>query len=647
MSFGYATGEFEVTEERLGVYRPEEHIDNPKDYADNVDATVYDRRLRGPVDPRELQVDPRTGLKNYIANEQGGWTTSTAYIRRSLRRAIELGRQGHVNDQAMHEALRLLGQSLHTLEDLGAHSNWVELALIELGYTSVFPHVGTATQISVGGKRIWPLVTGTFGGTDFIHSLLGEATDKISQTSLTDLKAAVSEADMNKANATFDKLKSLTRLLPGTSSDLDQLQQSGQSLQQYHLQGTDGPGIAVTAQEIAQKIYPILELRDKIMKGITEAIEMVPGLSEIVDEITNALTVFVLSMVQPFLKPIMILVSQNVTKGTALVMSDEAQYLVWRDPHSSDPTHSMLSKDHFSCYLNDPAGQLAKVIIRHAVTEVVATWSDASRDIDRTIDSIVSCFCHPALLNRSWKLHQDMFAVIQNWVAQLPPEKKSRIMQGLTSDGVRRGEHHDNELQGLDSHSHAPQDTSRRAVGFQDSAAFTREVHSYTQSPATGIGPSQTYAPAFNNPSGNQSTSYEEPYRQWPYNVDYNRRDEESTSGPSYVRQDDDYQPSQYNRTPQQYESQYSQGQYRPQYEYEGQDRYRESEYGRNQSSQYQQSAGQTQYHDSEYGRDPEYSRNFGSQEYSRPEYEGEEYREPEYGESSVTERDVHLYYQS
>ncbi|MBE7181329.1 MAG: hypothetical protein INR71_09015 [Terriglobus roseus] len=30
ISFGYATGEFEVTAERLGVYRPEEHIDNPK-----------------------------------------------------------------------------------------------------------------------------------------------------------------------------------------------------------------------------------------------------------------------------------------------------------------------------------------------------------------------------------------------------------------------------------------------------------------------------------------------------------------------------------------------------------------------------------------------------------------------------------------
>lgn len=26
LSFGYATGEYEVTEDRLGVYRPEEHI---------------------------------------------------------------------------------------------------------------------------------------------------------------------------------------------------------------------------------------------------------------------------------------------------------------------------------------------------------------------------------------------------------------------------------------------------------------------------------------------------------------------------------------------------------------------------------------------------------------------------------------------
>lgn len=30
LAHGYATAEFEVTEERLGVYLPVEHIDNPK-----------------------------------------------------------------------------------------------------------------------------------------------------------------------------------------------------------------------------------------------------------------------------------------------------------------------------------------------------------------------------------------------------------------------------------------------------------------------------------------------------------------------------------------------------------------------------------------------------------------------------------------
>ena len=84
MSFGYATQEFEVTNERLGVYRPEEHIDNLKDYAENKDARQYDQRLRGPVDPIELAIDPNTGMKNYIANESGGWATSLGYIKFSF-----------------------------------------------------------------------------------------------------------------------------------------------------------------------------------------------------------------------------------------------------------------------------------------------------------------------------------------------------------------------------------------------------------------------------------------------------------------------------------------------------------------------------------------------------------------------------------
>lgn len=75
-----------------------------------------------------------------------------------------------------------LGQGLHCMEDFGAHTNYCELALRELGYRDVFPHTGVAAEINVRGHHIFPLVTGTFGAVDFLHSVLGEATDHFTQT---------------------------------------------------------------------------------------------------------------------------------------------------------------------------------------------------------------------------------------------------------------------------------------------------------------------------------------------------------------------------------------------------------------------------------------------------------------------------------
>jgi hypothetical protein len=183
MTFGYGTREFEVTAERLGCYRPEDHIDNPKDYADNADARQYDARLRGPVDERiELAVDPHTGLKNYIANERAGIMTSARHVRTLYSQCIQLGRSfaRSGNEAEWYEALRLLGTANHCLEDYPAHSNYVELALAELGEREVFPHVGSRTAMQLPGARgaVYPLVTGTFGGVDFLHSLMGEFDDK-------------------------------------------------------------------------------------------------------------------------------------------------------------------------------------------------------------------------------------------------------------------------------------------------------------------------------------------------------------------------------------------------------------------------------------------------------------------------------------
>ena len=60
--------------------------------------------------------------------------------------------------------------------DFLAHSNYTELALIELGERDVFPHVGRDTLMQIPGARheVYPCITGTFGGVDFLHSVTGE-----------------------------------------------------------------------------------------------------------------------------------------------------------------------------------------------------------------------------------------------------------------------------------------------------------------------------------------------------------------------------------------------------------------------------------------------------------------------------------------
>jgi Heterokaryon incompatibility protein Het-C len=146
-----------------------------------------------------------------MATENHAWDTSTAHIRRTLWGCIERGRRAGGREGAeLWEAYRLLGTALHTLEDLLAHSNWCEIALRKMGHTQVFCHVGDRGKAVRGSSERFiltaglvvintpngpapPLVTGTFGGADFLHSLMGEATDHLSQASVTDLSQKIED----------------------------------------------------------------------------------------------------------------------------------------------------------------------------------------------------------------------------------------------------------------------------------------------------------------------------------------------------------------------------------------------------------------------------------------------------------------------
>ncbi|KAL4801129.1 heterokaryon incompatibility protein Het-C-domain-containing protein [Aspergillus venezuelensis] len=497
MTFGYATAEFEVTADRLGVYRPEEHIDNPKDYADNEDAREYDGRLRGPIRSVELEIDSETGMKNYIANERGDWATSAAYIKFSLARSIHYGRlytSGHRkgSEEDLCEALRCLGQGLHTLEDFAAHTNYCELALREMGFHDVFPHTGTQTQINVRGHHVYPLVTGTFGMVDFFHSVLGEATDHFTQSEINEMDNALGDAQSSSSANSLNSLTGLLTKVPGcgdlvaeaealkrrseaqqsanmhsgarsgyaaeSSRGLDNFESSRGFDEQARANTPSGsgapskiPGLPEDPAATIAKIYPILEFRDKVVKKISSIIEKIPGLEALVEKITETLTIFIMSLLAPFIRPIITAASKSLQTGSSGVIesSGKHQFEPWTNPRCDDPTHSMLSKDHFSNVLNEPAGHVASAILKYVAPRVLHAWENINIPEDQVLHDALVVFHHPALRNMHNEAHKTMFEAVQSWVHAMP-DRGHKLNDILSAEGVRTGKNNGGQV----GHSH-------------------------------------------------------------------------------------------------------------------------------------------------------------------------------------------------
>ncbi|ORY57205.1 heterokaryon incompatibility protein Het-C-domain-containing protein [Pseudomassariella vexata] len=460
MSFGFGSKEFEVTADRLGCYRPEDHIDNPKNYADNVDARQYDRRLRGPIDEGvELAVDEETGMKNYIANERVDIMTSALHVRRLFSRCIELGRnyQRNQNKADFHEALRLMGTGLHCLEDFLAHSNYTELALIEMGERDIFPHVGRDTRMRLQGAReeVYPLVTGTFGGVDFLHSVTGEVSDKLTQNEIDELEGVLQNNSRNDTSIIEGLLDKIPDGMFGDTGDkkqkMGEIQQNAQSAQMENMSVSPREPEEYTryVQQVFQQIMPAIEFHDDLMKGISEAIEKIPVLPKIVEQLEEQMSVWVFSIMAPFVVPVIQQVKNELRTGSSEIIesSKNEQHIVFNDDNCTDPTHSMLSKDHFSNILNEAAGKTASKVVAWVVPQLMEAWDDDGVDVDRLMNRIIyGVMHHPAQRDMGEDGAQDgrniMFRSIEEWWRQMDDGEKDEYRRKLSRDGVENGENH-------------------------------------------------------------------------------------------------------------------------------------------------------------------------------------------------------------
>jgi hypothetical protein len=333
------TALFKVTPQKLGVYRPEEHIDNPHGIEDK---TGDDKDFRNKCTEAEVAIDPATGMLNYIANRKGPWTTSAAYIEQELCAAASLGNTP--------EGLRRLGHALHTLEDFYAHSNFVELLLIKLGYTQVYPW---AHQKCSKPTSRYPLVTGKFGPNDIQVSLSYVLNENV-------VAKAHKEYVAGERSASAQILLVLLKDIPPE-----------------HLNPL-----------YVKKYEAFLEFKEDWFRKNPKVGKAIDDLSKYLSALPNA-----------------IIASKSKNHATEVTKSQQ-EFL--NNPSFLHPTHSQLAKDHDDHPLHLLAAKLAMGAVRDVGCVMVEVWKGRNRD--DVIREALKYLVHPEDIQnttsdrRSWLL---------------------------------------------------------------------------------------------------------------------------------------------------------------------------------------------------------------------------------------------------
>jgi hypothetical protein len=316
---------FGVTPQKLGVYRPEEHIDNPHGIEDK---SSDDKDFRKKCTEAEVAIDPTTGMLNYIANRKGNWATSSAYIEQELCAAASLGNTP--------EGLRRLGHALHTLEDFYAHSNFVELLLIKMGYGQVYPWAHR--KFSVPTPR-YPLITGKFGSNDIQVSLSYVLNEK--------LTAKAGKKYVAGERSTSAKiLLILAKDIPPESLD----------------------------PKYVRKYEGYLQFMENFSREN-------PRLGKALDDISKFLSAL----------PNSILASKAKNHATDVTKSQQ-EFL--KNPAFLHPTHSQLAKDHDDHPLHLLAATLAMGAIRDVGCVMIEVWKK-QRNRDDVIREALKYLVHP------------------------------------------------------------------------------------------------------------------------------------------------------------------------------------------------------------------------------------------------------------
>lgn len=249
-------------------------------------------------------------------------------------------------------------------------------------------------------------------------------------------------------------IERLSKIQPDFDPLLRQLQTVGEIFKQYspaNSEKAESEGGIADANILWKTIEPVIYLHDKVSKYLQEGQEDTDESTQDIShgqlgDYTNQLVFKYLAvMIESSVKEL-----RNAVKAAKervdeeAAKSDSAQ--VYQPGSASDPSHSDLSKDHFSNVLNQPAGLIATVTTNWTTQQIVRCWDDPNRDVDHCIDEIISILHHPAFPQKKTFIQKQMYNTVKNWWDANSLEEKERLRAKLTKESVQQRNHEDHSL---------------------------------------------------------------------------------------------------------------------------------------------------------------------------------------------------------
>ena len=141
-------------------------------------------------------------------------------------------------------------------------------------------------------------------------------------------------------------------LIGGKKDQLEDIQQNAQAAQveTLSISPRDPEEVTQYAQQVFAQIMPAIQFHDELLQDISRAINKVPILPKIIEQLEEQLSLWVFSIIAPFVIPLIEQIKNELQTGSSEIIesSKREQHIVFEDDDCSDPTHSMLSKDHFT-----------------------------------------------------------------------------------------------------------------------------------------------------------------------------------------------------------------------------------------------------------------------------------------------------------